>query len=343
MTRTLARTHRVSAATTVIADPVMPPSSHPLVVWPAPQPAKRKRIALAGERNAAIEWIAQVPVLIEAAGARVEWIESGETIAAIERAIENSDAVVTTSAPDVVTAGRSRARRFHSVARCVSAFDSSLAPHSLRHLDLLLVGAMLPNAHSWERSVRLACTWARDEERGRVHCAVRDPGWPILASDRAIRFRRIAREHREVESLRTTFHDARRRLLFESRTYEALVADAADLDALARAAGAGVGWCSATPALFVGEACAVLDLDVASAARSRSAEAALAASLAMVRLLRHLGEVAAAARLASALRVEVAERVELARDLWLDLASDTPGRFLDAVCERLEAVAPSVN
>jgi hypothetical protein len=343
MNLTRVRAHRASATANVIVDPVIPPSSHPLVVWPAPRPATRRRIALACERSAAIEWIAQVPVLIEAAGARVEWIESGETIAAIERAIENSDAVVTTSAPAAVRAGRSRGRRFHSEARCVSAFGSSLAPHSLRHLDLLLVGAMRPDAHSWERSVRLACTWARDEERGRVHCAVRDPGWPILASDRAIRFRCIAREHREVESLRTTFHDTRRRLLFESRAYEALVADVGDLDALARAAGAGVGWCSATPALFVGDACTVLALDVASGARSRSAEAALAASLAIVRLLRHLGEVAASARLATALRVEVAERVESARDLWLDLASDTPGRFLDAVCARLAGVDPSVN
>lgn len=339
--RTLAKMDRSRAIT--IADPIVPPPSRQPLGWSAPQPATRKRVSLAGERRGAAGWIAQMRELVEAAGARVEWTDSAETTAAIERAMADSDAVVFASAPASLTNGRSCARRFHSVAKGVSAFGSNLAPSSVRHLDLLLVGATHPSARSWERSVGLACSWAGDEGRGRVHCAVRDPGWPILASDRAIRFRRIAREHREVEALRTTFHDARRRLLFESRSYEVLVADAADLDALARSASAGAGWCAAVPAFFVGEGCAVLDLDVASASRARSAEAALAASLAMVRLLRHLAEVAASARLGAAIRGEVAERMELARDLWLDLASDTPDRFLDAVCGRLVAGDLVVN
>jgi hypothetical protein len=296
----------------------------------------RQRIALAVDRGGALEWIARARVLVEATGARVDWTDSGDDVAAIERAIAGSDAVVVAAAPAAIAGGRSCARRFHSVAKSVSAFGSRVGPGSLLHLDLLLVGATLPNASSWERSVRLACTWARDEERSRVHCAVRDPGWPILASDRAARFRRVAREHREVEALRTSFHDARRRLLlFEPRAYDVLVADSTDLDALARAACAGAGWSSAVPAFLVGEQCTVVDLDVANVARTRGAEVSLATALALVRLMRHLGEASASARLASAIRSEVAERIESARDLWLDLASETPSRFLDSVCARL--------
>ena len=326
-----------------IADPVGLPHVSPPFEWPARKPGTRRRISIFTESASATGWIARTRELIEAAGARVEWSDDGQAKGAVDRALADADAVIVASAPVTLAADRSRARCFHSVAKCVSSFGSNLSPQSLYPLDLLLVGPMLPNATSWERSVRLACAWALDEGRARVHCAVRDPGWPILASDRAIRFRRIAREHGGVEALRTTFQNVRRRLLFEAGSYDAVVADADDLDSLARSARAGVGWCSATPSLLFGERSMLLDLDIASASSARSAEAALAASLAVVRLLRHLGDRAASAHLASAIRCEVAERADLARDLWLDLASETPDRFLDAVCARLAATDPRAN
>ena len=322
-----------------IADPVGLPHGAPPIAWPARAPGKQERIAIVGEGD----WMSRTRELVEAAGARVEWSDVGPAKGAVERALAEAAAVIVASAEAVRVESRSRTPRFHTVARGVSNLGSSAAPKSLETLDLLLVGPTLPSAASWERSVRLACVWARDEGRARVHCAVRDRGWPILASDRAIRFRRVVREHGEVEALRTTYYDARRRLLFEAGAYDVLVADADDLDALARSACAGVGWCGATPSLWLGDDSMLLDLDVASSARARSADAALAASLGLVRLLRHLGERAASARLASAIRSEVAERADVSRDVWLDLASDTPGRFLDALCARLAAAVTRAN
>ena len=122
------------------------------------------------------------------------------------------------------------ARRFHSVAKAVSVFGSNLAPRSLRPLDLLLVGRPVRVRVAGSASVRLACGLASEERRSRVHCAVRDPGWPILASDRAIRFRRISRDYRDVKAIQTSHQDARRQLLFEAAAYELLVADAGDVD-----------------------------------------------------------------------------------------------------------------
>ena len=65
--------------------------------------------------------------------------------------------------------------------------------------------------------------------------------------------------------------------------------------------------------------------------------------VAMVRLLRQLGEDPASRRIAAALHAEVAERRELAADVSLDLASRSPGRFLDAVTTRLVAIDPHAN
>ena len=340
MKRVHAKTHRVRNFG--IADPIGLPEGGSLLPWLARGAAKRGSISIIAAHDGASGWVARTRDLIEAAGARVEWSDADPATGSMERVLAATDAVVVSSAL-ALAADRSRARRFHSVATSVSTFGSNLPLGSLHSLDLLLVGPTRPNASSWERSVRLACRWAREEGRARVHCAVRDPGWPILASDRASRFRRVAREHLEVEALRTSFQDARRRLLFEAGAYDVLVADADDLDSLARSARSGVGWCSASPSFLLGESCTLLDLDLANSARARSAEAALAVSLALVRLLRHLGDRVAAACLAAALRSEVAERVELASDLWLDLASETPERFLDAVRERLTAQTPPAN
>lgn len=323
-----------------VAAPFAPPRPERPLGWPAPQRSGGARVALAIERSGPVDWSESVRELVEAAGARIEWTRAARGADAVPGALDAADAVVVASLPDVRAPW---SRRYTTVVRCVSNFGSSLTPGSLRHLDLLLVGATDPSAGTWERSVRLACAWTTEEERKRVHCAVRDPGWPILGSDRAIRFRRIASDHPGVEALRTSHQDARRRLLFDARAYEALVADAADLPALVRAACASAGWCSAVPALHVGDAPLLLDLDLARPPHSRSAEGALAVSLALVRLLRRLGEGVAAAQLASAVRAELADRRELARDLWLDLASETPRRFVDAVQGRLVVARTKAN
>ena len=155
MNRIPIRVDRARSVTT--ATPFhFPPTDRPSET-PRAQLAKPKRVFLAGPRHGAPAWIRRTRVLAEAAGAPLEWTESGDTTADIERAIAASDAVVVADAPALLAERPSIARRFHSVARAVSVFGSNLAPRSLRALDLLLVGATGPSASCWERSVRLAC------------------------------------------------------------------------------------------------------------------------------------------------------------------------------------------
>jgi len=226
--------------------------------------------------------------------------------------------------------------------RAPSAFGSSAAPRSLRRSDLLLVGAVGAGAHAWERSVRLAADWAIAEGRRSLHCAVRGAGWPILASDRAARFRRIAGEHASLTTLRIGHHDTRRRLLFEPGEFEAIVADAGDVDTLATASCSGVGWSNRVPTIYVGDASTLVVLgDAAGAARgAESGETALAIALATRRLLRQLGELGAAERLGSLIAAELGARLESSGDLWLDLASETTEGFAAALVARLAERTP---
>lgn len=292
-----------------------------------------RRIALLRAPRERVEALAQVQMLVEAAGAHVTWIEAGTDRLSIERAIDSHDAVITSALPAGFVTERAFAQRFHTSATSASAYGSSKAPRSLRKLDVLLVGSTTAGARAWERSVRLACDWALAEGRRRVHCAVRDPGFPILASDRTTRFRRIAAERLEIEALRTSFRGARQRLLFEPHAFEVLVADAGDLASLARAARMGVGSSRPDPVLHLGDAYGLLDLGPAE--RAVDGDAAVAVAQSTIRLLRQIGEAPAAQRIASALRLELAERWELSRDLWLDLASETAGRIVAALLERM--------
>ncbi len=285
--------------------------------------------------------------LAAAAHARVEWNEpAGAVDAAVARALAESEAVVVDALPALGAGARALLPRFHSIVGAPSAFGSTFAACSTRRSDLLLVGAVAVGAAAWERSVRLAFEWARSEGRRSVHCAVRDPGWPILASERASRFRRIAAEHPNLEARSGSFQDARRRLHCEPHAFETLVADAGDFEPLVRAACAGVGWSNRVPWILVGDQRALVIVGTA-AERSRCAatgETTVAIANATVRMLRRVGEVGAAQRLAEALRAELALRLEATGDLWLDLASETPARFADAIRARLAAgAAPKIG
>jgi hypothetical protein len=299
----------------------------------APALGATRRIAVMRAPNEKEEALAQVQMLTEAAGAHVSWTETTADPRAIERTIDTHDAVIVSALPEDLPRHRGFVQRFHSAAQGASAFGSSHAPRSLIRPDLLLVGATAHGARAWERSVRLACAWALAEGRQRVHCAVRDPGFPILASDRTTRFRRIAAEHPAIEALRTSFRGARQRLLFEPHSFELLVADAEDLASLARAARMGVGSSRPDPVLYLGDAQGLLDLGPGE--RASDGDAAVGLALATLRLLRHIGEEPAAHRIGAALRLELAERWELSRDLWLDLASETASRVVAAVLERM--------
>jgi len=285
--------------------------------------------------------------LAAAAQARIEWNEpTGAANGAVARAFTESDAVVVDTLPVFGAGERALLPRFHSIVGAPSAFGTAVAPCSTRRTDLLLVGAIAAGAAAWERSVRLAFEWARSEGRSSAHCAVRDPGWPILASERASRFRRIAAEHPNLEARSGSYQDARRRLHCEPHAFETLVADAGDFEPLARAACAGVGWSNRVPWILVGDQRALVIVG-AAAERSRCAatgETTVAIANATVRMLRRLGEVGAAQRLAEALDAELAMRLEATGDLWLDLASETPARFADAIRARLAAsAAPNIG
>jgi hypothetical protein len=305
--------------------------------------ASRPRVAVmrsGADRDDRVELLQS---LATAAHARVEWAEpAANARGGVARALADCDAVVLDTVPLFAAGERALLPRFHSIVAAPSAFGSAVAPRSAQRTDLLLVGAVAAGAAAWERSVRLACAWARDEGRRSVHCAVRDPGWPILASERASRFRRIAAEHPQLAARRGSFQDARRRLLAASHAFETLVCDAGDFDALVRAACAGVGWSNRVPRILVGDDRIVAAVG-AAAERSgcvATGETAIAIANVTIRVLRRLGEVGAARRLGDALRAEVAMRCEATRDLWLDLAAETPARFADALLARLAASVP---
>jgi hypothetical protein len=300
--------------------------------------ATHARVALlrtGADRDARVELLQS---LAAAAHARVEWNEAaGSGRGAFARAFAESDAVVVDTLPTLGAGERALLPRFHSIVGAPSAFGSAVVPRSVLRTDLLLVGTVAATATAWERSVRLAFEWARSEGRRSVHCAVRSPGWPILASERARRFRCIAAAHPDLKTRRGSFEDTRRRLLFEPHAFETVVADAGDFDPLVRAACAGVGWSNRVPRILVGDACAAVVMG-AAAERSRCAatgETTLAIANATVRVLRLLGEGGAAQRLAAAVHAELALRHEATGDLWLDLASETPIRVADALIARL--------
>ena len=302
-----------------------------------------KRVALVHGAGKERRLVSILRRLAAAAGARVEWSErAGAAGSDLTRALAESDAVIALALPRFRRGERALLPRFHSMVRAPSAFGSSAAPRSLRRSDLLLVGAVGAGAHAWERSVRLAADWAIAEGRRSLHCAVRGAGWPILASDRAARFRRIAGEHASLTTLRIGHHDTRRRLLFEPGEFEAIVADAGDVDTLATASCSGVGWSNRVPTIYVGDASTLVVLgDAAGAARgAESGETALAIALATRRLLRQLGELGAAERLGSLIAAELGARLESSGDLWLDLASETTEGFGAALVARLAERTP---
>jgi hypothetical protein len=303
----------------------------------------RARIALlrtGADRDARVELLQS---LAAAAHARVEWNQAaGSGRGSFARAFAENDAVVVDTLPTLGAGERALLPRFHSIVGAPSAFGSAVVPCSVLRTDLLLVGTVGATATAWERSVRLAFEWARSEGRRSVHCAVRSPGWPILASERARRFRCIAAAHPALKAGRGSFEDTRRRLLCEPHAFETVVADAGDFDPLVRAACAGVGWSNRVPWVLVGDACAAV-LVGAAAERTRCAatgETTLAIANATVRVLRLIGEGGAAQRLAAAVHTELALRHEATGDLWLDLASETPIGFADALIARL---AMSIN
>ena len=320
-----------------------PPAAAPLAVH-AMRLATTKRVALVRSGAEESDLCSVLRGLATAARARIEWSDrAGGVGPVLTRALSESDAVITDRVPCLRGGDRALLPRFHSVVRAPSAFGSSVSPCSLRRADLLLVGAVTAGASAWERSVRFATEWTRAEGRRSIHCAVRDPGWPILASDRARRFRRLVAERPDLEARRIGYQDVRRRLLLEPQGFEAIVADAGDVDALSRAACAGVGWSNRVPSIFVGEDRTLVVLgDAAGSVRCvESGETAFAIARATQRLLRHLGEIGAAERIGAALAAELAARLESTGDLWLDLASETPASFAAALATRIADGAPS--
>lgn len=308
-----------------------------------PHPDATKRVALLRSHRSGTDAVVLLRELATAAGARIEWSEHvGAAGPALAQVFGASDAVVVDRLPNLRAGQRSPLPRFDAVVRAPSAFGSSLDPHSLRRSDLLVIGAVQPGGAAWEAAVRLAADWARSEGRESLHCAVRDPGWPILASDRAARFRRIVADLPELRARRVGHHDTRRRLLLEPREFAAIVADASDVDALVRAACAGVGWSDRVPSIWLDDDRALVVLgDAAGAPRVvETGETALAIARAAQRLLRHVGELVAAERLGTAIAAELGARIESTRDLWLDLAGETLEGVVAAIAERLVEPAP---
>jgi hypothetical protein len=309
----------------------------------APHPDATKRVALVRSHPNGTDAVVLLRKLATAARARIQWSEHvGAAGPVLAQALGASDAVVVDRLPSFRPGERSPLPRFHAVVRAPSAFGSSLDLRSIRRSDLLVVGAVQPGAAAWEAAVRLAADWARAEGREALHCAVRDPGWPILASDRAARFRRIVADLPGLRARQVGHHDTRRRLLLEPHEFAAIVADASDVDALVRAAASGAGWSNRVPSIWLGDDCALVVLgDAAGAPRIvETGETALAIARATERLLRRVGEVAAAERLGAAIAGELRARIESTRDLWLDLASETPEGVVAAIAERLVEPAP---
>ena len=296
------------------------------------------RIALLRSDDARDGRLEIVQVLAAAAEARVDWSErSAASAHDVARALTESDAVVVDRSPDFAAGERALLPRFHSIVGAASAVGNARAPRSTSRTDRLLVGALGNGAIAWERSVRLAFASARAERRRSVHAVLRSAGAAGPDSARGAHFRRVAIEHAAIEARSASPHDVLRRLVLDPEAFDVLVAEAGELEALARAAHAGVGTTVPLSWMMVAETSAMLVLGPSAdqTAGSETAEPTLALANATARLLRRIGEGGAALRLGDALRAELEERIEATGDLWLDLACETPTGFAGALYRRL--------
>lgn len=298
-------------------------------------PARIALLRSTGRRDGRLELL---QTLAAASEARVEWSEaSGASARDVARALAESDAVVVEREPDFGAGDRVLLPRFHTIVGAAAAFGSALAPRSPSCTDRLLVGAIGRGGWAWERSAREAFKWARAERRRSVSCIlpVADPaaGTSLAAS----RFRRIAIEHPDIGARASSLHEALRQLVLDPASFDVLLAEAGELEALARAMHAGVGAACAISWLRVSDTSALLSLGPSpeACAGVETADSALTLARAMARLLRQIGEDGAALRLGEALRAELGERLEVTGDLWLDLACETPAGLVGALCRRL--------
>lgn len=344
-----AGTHRVLRV-------VAPSPADRLEPWALPPPAPRepvpastgdtrvRRVVLARTRRAAADPVGLVARLLEAAGV-VRCVEAdGAVLAggdrrALARLLGEGDALVV----DSLGAAPVLPPLLQVSVRMVAAFGSSVTALRPRRSDLPLVAPLETHARAWERAAEVAFALAEMEGREEVWCAVREPGWPLLASDRALRFRRAALQRVGVTGRRLSLADARRRLLFPAGAGpDVLLADAGELDGLVRAAAGGVGWSNAVPGLHVGDGVALAEVACGGGRRPVAATGQLAFSAARLaaRLLRQLRQHPAARRLDDALAAELAAIARGPLDPWIELASEPAVRLTGALLDRLAAPAP---
>jgi len=157
-----------------------------------------------------------------------------------------------------------------------------------------------------------------------------------------VRIRFGALQQVGVAGRRLSLADARRRLLFpDGAGPDVLLADAGELDGLGRAAAAGVGWANAIPSLHLGDGVALAEVARSAGRRPVAANGQLAFAVARLaaRLLRQLGQPAAARRLDAAVAAELVALSRGPLDPWIELASEPAIRLAGALLDRLTAPA----
>jgi len=310
---------------------------------PAPAGETRvRRILLARTRSGTADAVGLAAQILEAAGA-VRCIEADAALAggerrAIARLLGEGDAVLV----DSLGAEPALPPPLEVSVRAVAAFGSAVTALRPLRPDLPLVAPIEAHARAWERAAEMAFALAAAERRDEVWCAVREPGWPLLVSDRAPRFRRAALQQVGVAGRRLSLADARRRLLFpDGAGPDVLLADAGELDGLGRAAAAGVGWANAIPSLHLGDGVALAEVARSAGRRPVAANGQLAFAVARLaaRLLRQLGQPAAARRLDAAVAAELVALSRGPLDPWIELASEPAVRLVGALLDRLTAPA----
>lgn len=311
-----------------------------------------RRILLARDEHAAADAVGLAAQLLEATGA-ARCIEAGALAPgdrrALSRLLSEADGVLVDalargdgSAP----AGRHRAglpALLQVRVRLVSSFGSAVTRLQPLRPDVPFVAPIDEGAAAWERAAEVAFALADREGRDEVWCAARDAGWPLLASDRARRFRRAALSRVAVAGRRLSLADARRRLLFPDGSLPGvLLADAGELEGLVRVAAAGVGWASAIPTLYLGPGVALGEVASSESGHRIAAngQLALAAARLAGRLLHHLRAHGPARRLETAVAAELEALSRGRLDPWIELASEPAIRFVGALLDRLAAASP---
>ena len=333
-----------------------------LAPWSLPAPARlpalgfagdlqRRRVLVARTGRGNADGVGLAASLLEASGA-VRCIEvEGSVLAsgdprALARLITEGDALLVDSLGGEPTrsgeAGRRAAlpRPLQVSVRLVSAFGSAVTRLRPLRPDLPIVAPIDATADAWQRAAEFAFALAGAERRDEVWCASREPGWPLLAADRARRLRRAALSQGGGIARRVSLADARRRLLFpDGPGLDVLLADAGELDGLVRAAAAGVGWSNAVPSLHLGAGVALAEVATSPGARRMAAngQLAFAAARLAARLLHGLGQHRAARRLDAAVAAELVALSRGPLDPWIELASEPAIRLTSALLERLAA------